>query len=69
MRTVYCSCGLLLKDIDDDTLFQQYRAHVDRMHPDESCTDVQILSVIAANAHEDTQPPSGTRADTDRSTE
>jgi hypothetical protein len=42
---------------------------VDRKHPDASCTDVQILSVIAANAHEDTEPPSGIRADTERPTE
>jgi hypothetical protein len=69
MRTVYCSCGQLLKDIDNDALFQQYRAHVDRLHPDDSCSDVQISSVIAANAHEDTEAPSGTRADTERPSE
>jgi hypothetical protein len=69
MRTVYCSCGLLLKAFDDDTLFQRYRAHVDRVHPDASFSDVQISSVIAASAHEDSEAPSGTGADTERPTE
>jgi hypothetical protein len=37
---------------DDTALFQQYRAHVDATHPDQSYSDEQIWAVIRGCAHQ-----------------
>jgi Protein of unknown function (DUF1059) len=52
MRVMDCDCGQTLSAGNDDDLFKETRAHVDREHPDMQLTDEQVRELVAAKAYE-----------------
>lgn len=56
MRAIDCPCGHNIEAADDEELFRQARAHVDRDHPEMQRTDDELRARVAADAYDVRQP-------------
>jgi predicted small metal-binding protein len=52
MRALDCECGGHLEAENDEELFEQARAHVDRDHPEMQLSDEQVMEIVSGGAYD-----------------